>query len=524
MRLEDVDWDAMNVALRAIGTARTEGEVGEVAVAACRHALRAVGADAWVVRGDGAAATLLTTGPAAARSERPARRSVRDLGAAVGCADGDDGSRTCRVGAVIDEARHEMLAVDAMFDPDDHLGPLRRQALRALTTAAAAAIARTRIGDNDRHIALVLQQHLLPRLDPRSSGQVAARYVPAGAGADVGGDWYDLVHTRDGRTVVVLGDVAGHSIESAVQMAEIRTALRSHLIEGLPASLALARLNDLLLDQGWFATCCCVEIMGTAAVVTSAGHLPPLRVDGNGGAWRCPITVGPPLGGMPGASYPGRRCELGPGDALVVYSDGLIERPGTDIDESMDRLVRAAANAHAPDLDELVDHLIGLAEPLVDLRDDIAVLAFRPDGHPPCLATDQRARVPTGDIPLDPELVWRLVDAVPDALVVVATSGAIVLANAQTEDLFGYTRSELIGQPVEILLPVGHAERHAHLRAHFVRTPSVRAMGEDGPFAARHADGTRIDVDVSLSTVPIGDEAFVMATVRRAAVRLHHPT
>jgi serine phosphatase RsbU (regulator of sigma subunit) len=206
--------------------------------------------------------------------------------------------------------------------------------------------------EHARAAGLLLQRHLLPEIQPGNTGEAAARYVPAGDGSRVGGDWFDIVHIPDARTVLVLGDVVGHGIEAAVEMAALRTALYSHLFEGLPTTIALARLNDLARDRHGFATCRCVEIGPQSAVVTSAGHPPPIVVGSNNRAAVCTVKSGPPLGAFAHATYPVQRCELRPGDTVVLYSDGLIERPGTIITNEIERLRRTAADAETNDPEE----------------------------------------------------------------------------------------------------------------------------------------------------------------------------
>lgn len=241
-------------------------------------------------------------------------------------------------------------------------------------------------------------------------------------------------------------------------MVHARTSLHTHLIEGLRA------------------------------------NLPPLRVNAHGDASVWPVTPGPPLGAMPDIGYSGTRLDLGAHDTVVLYSDGLVEVPGEEITDGIQRLCRAAANAHTDDLEELDTYLLGLAGPLEDLRDDIAVLGFRPNNDVVGLDDDVAARVPTGELPLDPELVWRLIDAAPEAIIVVSPSG-------------------------EILVPAGHARRHAHHRNDYLQAPSVRHLGSDARFAARHRDGTDIDVHISLSPIDLRGDTFAMASVRRAECR-----
>lgn len=119
----------------------------------------------------------------------------------------------------------------ARFAPHRHFGSERVGALDVLLAAGAGALRSSQSSEHARAAGLLLQRHLLPEIQPGNTGEAAARYVPAGDGSRVGGDWFDIVHIPDARTVLVLGDVVGHGIEAAVEMAALRTALYSHLFE-----------------------------------------------------------------------------------------------------------------------------------------------------------------------------------------------------------------------------------------------------------------------------------------------------
>lgn len=515
-RSDDVDWDMLGAAMNTMVSAVGLDEVANAIVRGCDLGLGSRSASVWLIEPDGTPQRLASSDGASPSNTEPVPDGL-DAPGRVSFGRDEAGSMTCDAVVALDADVGVTVWLRGTFDGDDHLGPARRGALELLRAVAVGALTRGRSSENARRIGLVLQRHLLPSLEPVRNGQAAVRYVPAGEGAEVGGDWYDIVDTRDGRTVLVLGDVQGHSVEAAVQMSELRTALHSHLLEGLPAALALARVNDLWIDRGGFATCCCVEISGHGAVVTSAGHPPPVLVGEHGHAITCDVRPGPPLGAVRNAVYAGSRSRLRAGDVIVLYSDGLVEERGGVITDGIERVRRAAANADLDDLEQLATHLLGLAGPTSVLRDDLAILAFRPTPDPSGRidANDRYAHVPTGQLPLDTDLVWRLIDASPDAMVVTADDGTIVLANQRTEELFGHSRSELIGQSVDILLPTEHRARHGEQRRSYLHKPSTRSMGT-GVFRARRHDGGHIAVDVSLSPVRLGPNTYVIATVRAA--------
>ncbi|WP_432541479.1 ATP-binding SpoIIE family protein phosphatase [Kineococcus sp. SYSU DK002] len=188
-----------------------------------------------------------------------------------------------------------------------------------------------------------LQRGLLPtRLPARDGLQVATRYAPALAGADIGGDWYDAVDCG-GDVALIIGDVQGHSTRAAGLMGQLRTAVRAYVSEGHDPSAALERTNRLLvdLDAGLFATCCLLRLDTATGVVTvaSAGHPAPLVVD-DAGLHEVVLDPGPPLGVDPGATYPTAKHRLLGRGALVLHTDGVVEVLGEG-SERGERVLRA---------------------------------------------------------------------------------------------------------------------------------------------------------------------------------------
>ncbi|MCO8128502.1 SpoIIE family protein phosphatase [Acidimicrobiia bacterium EGI L10123] len=514
-RTGDLDWTELSRTTTALGVATDAATAGAALVDGCHRGLGAAATAVWL--GDGDQHLIASYGRVPVATDLPAPGGGR--GALLHGRDAD-GSPTCAsVTAVPGDSA--VVKFWARFARHDHLGPARLGALEVLVAAGVAALRRTHLGAQTSQAGLLLQRRLLPEIGPGSTGEAAARYAPAGDGSKVGGDWYDIVHTRDGRTVLVLGDVAGHGIEAAVQMSEFRTALYSHLLEGLPATIALARLNDLALDRDGFATCCCVEIGPQGTVVTSAGHPPPIVTGSNGHASLCAVRPGPPVGAIAEATYRAHRWEVRPGDTIVLYSDGLVETVDTVITDQIERLRRAAGNAGTNAPDELADHLLALAGPQNLLRDDIAVLTFRP-GAAVLDAGEQasHARVPIGQLPLSADLIWQLVDATPDALVVTDPTGTVVLANHRTESLFGYSRSELIGTSIDRLVPEDVRTGHADHRQRYLENPTTRPMSKR-QLRGRHRDGTTIVAEVALSPVRMDGHTYVIATIRPQHERTH---
>ncbi|MCD9622523.1 SpoIIE family protein phosphatase [Rhabdothermincola salaria] len=512
MRSSDVDWAGVVSAVGELGTADADvATVGSVLVTSCHRALGATASAVWFGTPGGADWQLVASHgrvPNAAELPAPWRRR-----GSLRCSRDAHGSPICTTASAALDGQ-VVVTFWVRFAPHEYLGPQRVGALDLLIAVGTGALRRSQSSEHARKAGVLLQRRLLPEVQPGDSGEAATRYAPAGDGSQVGGDWYDIVHTHDQRTVLVLGDVAGHGIEAAVQMTQFRTVLHSHLLEGLPATIALARLNDLALDRDGFATCCCIEMGPQGTVVTSAGHPPPIVVGPNNHAALCTIQPGPPLGAIPHATYPAQRSDLQPGDTVVLYSDGLVERPGTIVTDEIERLRRAAANAVTNDPSELADHLVGLAGPLPRLRDDVAVLAFRPVlGVLDPTTRSGPASVPIGQLPLSDDLIWQLIEATPDALIVTDTVGTIVLANQRIETLFGYSRSELIGTPIDRLVPEDLRTRHAEHRQRYLEEPTIRPMS-NRELHGRHRDGTTIVAEVTLSPVHVDHHTYVIATIR----------
>ncbi|WP_123389986.1 SpoIIE family protein phosphatase [Nocardioides aurantiacus] len=246
-------------------------------------------------------------------------------------------------------------------------------------------------------VSQTLQRSLLPLALPDvESLAVAVRYVPSAVDAEVGGDWYDVIATPDGAVVLVIGDVQGHSIGAAAVMGQLRVALNAYLVESHPPHVALARVNRVMetLRTDAIATCCLVRIEPATGHVTvvRAGHTLPLLWRADGEVVEVEGDGGIPLGVLPEWEWPTTELHLGAGDRLLLYTDGLVEVPGEDVDEGVAALLREVATTGSGDgttaaardgdvtsaarqerLEDDVDDV--LARVGVRARDDVAVLA-----------------------------------------------------------------------------------------------------------------------------------------------------
>ncbi len=234
-----------------------------------------------------------------------------------------------------------------------------------------------------------LQRSLLPRRLPAvESLAVVVRYLPGTAGAEVGGDWYDVISTPGGGTVLVIGDVQGHSVGAAAVMGQLRTALHAYLAEGHEPHVALARVNRAMkaLDASVLATCCLVAIdpaSGQTTIVRAGHLLPLLRRDGR--VVEIQSEGGVPLGVLDDAEWSTSAVRLEAGDRLLLYTDGLVEDPREDVDTGVRALMSATAAADSGHLDRDADAI--LAAVGAARRDDIALLLC--DYAGPSLVTER---------------------------------------------------------------------------------------------------------------------------------------
>ncbi|MEU5979998.1 SpoIIE family protein phosphatase [Streptomyces sp. NPDC047315] len=214
-----------------------------------------------------------------------------------------------------------------------------------IITAAIAGIlsqslGRSRLSDLFRRRMTELQELMMPRALPRLPGfEIAARYLPAAEGMQVGGDWFDLLPREDGGASLVIGDVEGHSAQAAGVMGQLRTALRAHAYDGYRAEHLMARGNHTLwgLDTDRFATCCIVDVSPRAGhlQIVRAGHPSPLQAEPDGTVRELPTPGALPLGYAPTDRYPVFHAQLRPGAALLLYTDGLVDTPDRPYDEAV---------------------------------------------------------------------------------------------------------------------------------------------------------------------------------------------
>jgi serine phosphatase RsbU (regulator of sigma subunit) len=231
-----------------------------------------------------------------------------------------------------------------------------------------------------RSAADVLQRSLLPERLPKIEGvELAGRSLPGQLGHHVGGDWYDVITLPSGELGLVVGDVVGHDLAAATAMGQLRNALRAYALDDFSPAGVLTRLNRAadLLDVVELATCIYAILDPRTLTVrwSSAGHLAPLVSDESGTAGLAAVDPGPPLGALPKPGYVDSVLQLRHGDALVLYTDGLVERRGESIDAGLDEL--AAIRGPHPSADAMCDLLFSTLLGDRPRADDVTLLVVQ---------------------------------------------------------------------------------------------------------------------------------------------------
>ncbi|WP_338775423.1 SpoIIE family protein phosphatase [Streptomyces sp. DG1A-41] len=237
----------------------------------------------------------------------------------------------------------------ARWDPDDAV------MLIELTRRASIAIDNARRFEHNRDIAETLQRALLADLPATPGLSLAARYLPATHGLNIGGDWYDAFPQRDGGLITVVGDVTGHGLHAAVMMSQLRTALRAYAVDGDSPGRLLTRLHRFLhhLQPDLYATAVIARFHPDEPTLTwaAAGHPPPVLRLPDGTVRTLDAKPGAMLGIPLTQEIGDHTVRLSPGSTLALYTDGLVERRAQGIDPGIERLASALGGFRSAELD-----------------------------------------------------------------------------------------------------------------------------------------------------------------------------
>lgn len=253
---------------------------------------------------------------------------------------------------------------------------------RLLALAAercARALANAEAYERERRTSATLQAGLLPQAVPSlRHGEIAVRFLPAVDGPAIGGDWYDAILLPEGKLGLAIGDATGHGAAAAVIMGQLRTALRAYALEGLSPAGVASRLNALALSLGESALATFVYIVLepnlTSGKYVNAGHPPPIVISENG-AVKLGGRSSTPAGASPTATFDERNLEMEAGDALCLYSDGLVEERGANFADREDVLLRALG--HSAGAEVLCERALAALRPQGAADDDVALLVLR---------------------------------------------------------------------------------------------------------------------------------------------------
>ncbi|MEU9450347.1 SpoIIE family protein phosphatase [Streptomyces sp. NPDC048277] len=301
------------------------------------------------------------------------------------------------------------------FDRPRRLTYEEQTLLTAISALVAHALERARLYDAEHTRSQELQRGLLPqRLPETPACTAAARFLPAGQGMDVGGDWYDVIPLSADRVALVIGDVMGHGLSEAATMGRLRTAVKTLADLELPPDEVMGHLNDIVggLGEDSYATCLYALYDSTTRIccIARAGHPPPAVVQPDGTVYFPELSPDPPLGA---AEPPFETVELELPDEslLVLYTDGLVESPSREIDKGMAELEQLLRTADRGSLGRLCDTVTTglLADGRFRAHDDAALLVARVHA----LAAD---RIASWQLSEDPRAAGQARDRVREQL------------------------------------------------------------------------------------------------------------
>ncbi|MGI5424218.1 SpoIIE family protein phosphatase [Streptomyces sp. CA-179760] len=286
-----------------------------------------------------------------------------------------------------------------------------------IVARAAVSVDNARRYTRERRTALALQRSLLPDRPPELAAmEVAYRYLPTGSGAEVGGDWFDVIPLSGARVALVVGDVVGHGIHASATMGRLRTAVRTLADVDLAPDELLTQLDDLVLRldreegpdvrgrsaeaSGQVGATCLYAVydpVSRRCTMARAGHPQPALVTPDGGVRFLDLPAGPPLG-LGGLPFEASEVRLEENSLLALYTDGLIEAADHDIEVGLGLLRQALSNP-VEALEETCDQVLRTVL-AGRSADDIVLMLAR-------TAALDAGQVHTWQLPPDPAAVAR---------------------------------------------------------------------------------------------------------------------
>ncbi len=280
-------------------------------------------------------------------------------------------------------ARGEAIGALAVYFQQERPEPSAEDAelIRSFAHQAGVALERARAYEVEHEAAMTLQRNLMPEGTGYAANvDVDGRYLPATRGVHVGGDWYDIVDRPDGTVAFAVGDIAGHGLQAAAAMGQVRSAWRALALSMTEPNAILASLDRFAtgVDGAFFSTILTMLLDPSRNELryASAGHPPALVIEPGGSTRFLEGGRSVPLGLPFDLPRPQANERLVPGSILVVYTDGLVERREEPLDRGLERLAQVASRVRAGSLTEISDALLELVAD--DRHDDVALLTIGP--------------------------------------------------------------------------------------------------------------------------------------------------
>lgn len=280
-------------------------------------------------------------------------------------------------------AKGEAIGSLAVYFRDERPEPVAEDAdlIRSFAHQAGVALERARTYEAEHEAAITLQRNLMPEgIAEGTTVEADGRYLPATRGVHVGGDWYDIVDRPDGTIAFAVGDIAGHGLQAAAAMGQIRSAWRALALSATQPSAILGSLDRFSagVDGAFFSTVLTMLLDPSTNELryASAGHPPALVIEAHGETRFLEGGRSVPLGLPFEPPRPQAVQRLLPGDILVLYTDGLVERRGESLDDGFERLAAAARDVVGRPLSEISDALVELVAE--ERHDDVALLVIGP--------------------------------------------------------------------------------------------------------------------------------------------------